>query len=348
MVDARSVPENDREGDDALRQSVDVTLLLEKMPIPVIVSTGKDERVLFINEKFTELFGYTLREMPDVAHWWPLAYPDPEYRENVRRRWTEELAAADRENREIDAFTARITCRDQSVRYVSIRAYTVDRMHVIVFLDLTESVRDREGLERAIRRQRTLMEEMNHRVKNNLALVSSLLRLKMDSLDQSVDLSDIENQVDAIRLVHEKLQHQTGIDEIELKEYLDDVVGSVIGSISHVSISLVNRVSTATLSTRRAVPIGLVVSEIATNAVKHGYPHHSSGTIELSSVPEPRDRWTAICVTDDGAPIPESVELENPTSLGMQLIQALIAQIGGEIAIRRSPHPEYVIRFPSA
>ncbi|MCF7928981.1 MAG: PAS domain S-box protein [Spirochaetales bacterium] len=111
--------------------------IVQKLPVPVLLSTGKSEKVLSVNEKFMELFGYTKEDIPDVSHWWELAYPDPEYRRQVSSRWEELLRRAAETGKEIEPVEAYIHCKDGRVRYVSVRAFSLDELHMVVFMDLS-------------------------------------------------------------------------------------------------------------------------------------------------------------------------------------------------------------------
>lgn len=121
--------------------------LIEASPVAIIVSSGKDERVELVNQKFIELFGYTAAEISDVAHWWPLAYPDKTYREKIKREWSERVEGAIREKSEIEAMEAIVTCKDGSRRYIEFRLSSIGKKHLVTFIDLTE----RKQMEDALR-----------------------------------------------------------------------------------------------------------------------------------------------------------------------------------------------------
>jgi PAS domain S-box-containing protein/putative nucleotidyltransferase with HDIG domain len=115
-----------------------VKQLIDSSPVAMIVSSGVDERVESINAEFTELFGYTLEDIPDVAHWWPLAYPDEIYREEIKTQWKARVAAAIRDKGKIDPMEATVRCRDGSSCYVEFRFSSMGQRHLVTFVDLTE------------------------------------------------------------------------------------------------------------------------------------------------------------------------------------------------------------------
>lgn len=115
----------------------------------MIVSSGEDEHVEMINAKFIEIFGYTLEDMPDVAHWWPLAYPDEKYREEVKVRWQERVKMAIKTKCQIEPLEATARCKDGSYRYVEFRLSSIRDWHLVTFVDLTEHKRVEEKVRKS-------------------------------------------------------------------------------------------------------------------------------------------------------------------------------------------------------
>lgn len=116
-------------------------------PVAMIVSRGPNECVELVNDKFTKLFGYTAVDVPDVNHWWPLAYPDAKYREEVRSAWQERIAKARKNCEEIDSMEATVRCKDGSTRRIEFHLSTLGDAFLISFVDTT----DRQVAEEALR-----------------------------------------------------------------------------------------------------------------------------------------------------------------------------------------------------
>ncbi len=329
----------------ALRESESrLQTILDKLPVPIVISKGEAEKVVSINDKFVETFGYSIEDMPDVEAWWKLAYPDAEYRAQIREEWKEQLRIADEENSEIEPVSAYITCKDGTVRYVSVRAYSFEEYHLVVLVDLTEINELHKHLEKSLEEKQFLMKELNHRLKNNLAMVSSLIHLKSSTLMDVVDLSDLARQVDAVRLIHEKLYQSEETTHIDFGSYVRDLLSTVF-SFSRYPVKTVNTVPSIMIPARTAIPLGLIINEIATNAVKHGFT--ASGewifTAALEDGDE-RDDYKLI-LSNNGNPFPETIRLENPDTLGLMLIQALVDQIKGSLELQKTPHPVFTVRF---
>jgi PAS domain S-box-containing protein len=217
------------------------------------------------------------------------------------------------------------------------------------FLSIARDVTDRKNtetaLQSAVEERDTLMQELNHRVKNNLAIVKSLIGLKDAELGPEIDLTDISNQVEAIRTVHEKLNTGNGASHIEMGGYLRDLLETIFASVSRDRLTITNEVEELRLPSKIAVSIGLIVNELATNALKHGLTGTAREEFAVSLSTSDDDQWYTLTVSNTGAPFPDSIDLDNPTTLGLRLVGALVTQIDGHMELRRHPHPEFTIRW---
>jgi PAS domain S-box-containing protein len=135
-----------------------VTRLIDESPLGMVVSAGADETVQLINRKFTELFGYTMADMPDVAHWWPLAYPDAAYRERIRAQWAEKIARATTSRGTVEPMEATVTCRDGSTRDIEFHLSTLGDRHLVTFIDLTARKQAEHRVHESEERLRLTME----------------------------------------------------------------------------------------------------------------------------------------------------------------------------------------------
>ncbi len=210
-------------------------------------------------------------------------------------------------------------------------------------IDITERKLAERGLERSVATERTLMAELNHRVKNNLAMVGSLLRLKDAELGDSADLADIHARVEAITSLHEELQHAGGVGEVALDSYLGRVISNVVAN-SSIPVTVTLDLCDRRIPTKIAVPLGLIINELATNAVKYGF--NLIVPPELTVRESIRDGACTITVTNSGNPFPADVDLDNPTTMGLRLVSMLVNQISGTVALERTPKTEISITFP--
>ncbi len=134
-----------------------VKQLIDFSPLAMIVALGNEQKVELVNDKFIELFGYTIEDMPDVDHWWPLAYPDPEYREAVISEWEEKARKAIQDKDRIEPMEVRVTCKDGSIRYVEVQFSSIGNQHLVIFVDLTERKRAEDALQEREKHSQSLL-----------------------------------------------------------------------------------------------------------------------------------------------------------------------------------------------
>jgi len=189
-----------------------------------------------------------------------------------------------------------------------------------------------------------LMKELNHRVKNNLAMVSSLVSLK--EIETKSNLTDLKNRIEVIKSVHEKLYQQKNIEQIEVKEYFQELLESLFYSTSELAVEVVNNIEEASISTKTAIPLGLVVNEIATNAIKYGFTTSKKARFTIEMTKDSIKNQYILTLSNTGNPFPEEMGLENPETMGLQLISSLVQQINGTIELRKKPNTVFTLRFP--
>jgi two-component sensor histidine kinase len=191
-----------------------------------------------------------------------------------------------------------------------------------------------------------LLAELNHRVKNNLSIVSSLVTLKDAELADQADLSDLNNQVKAVMKVHETLQESENVSRLPLRPFVDDLLSSVFAHHKDQGIRIRNDVDDVEMDSKRAVVLGLIVTELATNARKYAFDRTENAELRVELKHDAPHRSYVLTVSNNGAPIPEGVCLDNADSLGLQLVSHLVTQLSGSIRMQRAPTPRFVIRFP--
>ena len=321
--------------------------VLEKLPIPIVVSEGSEEYVVSVNAKFTEVFGYTLEDIPYVEAWWPKAYPDEAYRTRVQTEWDARKRAGSDGKSEFAPMNAYVTCKNGTERYVSVRAYSLGDVLIVAFLDLTEMQAAQTRLEELVEVKERLISEINHRVKNNLNMVSSMVSLKDAELGDTADLTDIRNQIQAISFIHEKLHARSDAIEVDFGAYIGSLLPEAF-SFSPRAVTLNIDIEEIRLPAGTAAVLGVIINELATNAMKHGFGGTEEPIFSLSLGADEGAGEFLLVVSNSGPPIPADVDLTNPSGLGLRLISALVEQLRGELSLERAPSPTFRIRFPAA
>jgi two-component sensor histidine kinase len=198
----------------------------------------------------------------------------------------------------------------------------------------------------------SLLQEIHHRVKNNLQVISSLLNLQAGYVaDTKVReiFRESQNRVRSMALVHEKLYRSSDLAHIDLAEYVKNLSVFLFRSYSASAarVALDIQVEDVNLGIDRAVPCGLILNELISNALKHAFPNNQTGHIQVRLHKE-NNHTICLTVADDGIGFPPDFTLANTDSLGMQLVHTLVEQLDGTVQINNAGGAEFIICFPAA
>ncbi|MFW6313272.1 MAG: sensor histidine kinase, partial [Spirochaetota bacterium] len=213
-------------------------------------------------------------------------------------------------------------------------------------IDITERRKMQQELEAAVEAKHQLMRELNHRVKNNLYLVSNLIHMKDASLGSTADLSDIRGHMSTIMNLHEKLYEQDAVRQVELEPFLRSLLTDVFSFCVHGKVDLAVESEVGSLSADTAATLGLILNEIATNAMKHGYQEGVPPSFAVSIDEASTTSEYVMTVSQNGRALPEDVMLPESGSSGLGLVQMLVSQLKGHMELEREPTPTFRIRFP--
>ena len=197
----------------------------------------------------------------------------------------------------------------------------------------------------------TLLTEINHRVKNNLQIISSLLNLQANSLsdEKAIEaLRDSHKRVKAISLIHQKLYGFDELTAIPLEEYITALYAdlSLVYNTAHIKLVCRTRPEDLKLDMESAVPVGLILNEIITNALKYAFAGKESGTI-LIEFTESADHSYTLTVYDDGVGLPTGFDPDKSASLGFRIIRELTRQLRGKFQYHTNDGTLFTIGFPN-
>ncbi|MCF7929783.1 MAG: PAS domain S-box protein [Spirochaetales bacterium] len=218
---------------------------------------------------------------------------------------------------------------------------------VIEFVrDITERKQSEQQLKKAYEEKNFLMAELNHRVRNNLNMITSLISMKEENSEAPADLAEIKAQIEAVRIVHQKLENSENPSRINLKDYIQSILSGIFTS-SPEPVAIENKISTGLVPTKTAIALGLITNEIATNALKYGFRAGEQAVfqVELERSEESGSQSCRYTLSNTGNSFPASIDPETTETLGLRLINALVEQLEGELELRREPFPVFTIRF---
>ncbi|MDR3557415.1 MAG: histidine kinase dimerization/phosphoacceptor domain -containing protein [Syntrophobacteraceae bacterium] len=221
-----------------------------------------------------------------------------------------------------------------------------------ILRDVTERKRAEDALRDSLEEKVALLKEVHHRVKNNLQIVASLLDLQASRTEneQVIDvLQDTRNRVKSMALLHETLYRSGNLARINFASYLKDLGGQLLHSFAHASgrITLEYDVAKIALPLEQAVPCGLIVGELISNALKHGFPVGRTGGIVVGFKPVGRTTLV-LSVRDEGIGFPPGFDPLSTSTLGLKLVYGLADQLNGYLEIEpSSPGASFRIEFPA-
>ena len=224
------------------------------------------------------------------------------------------------------------------------------QLYAAVQHELAERTRAEAQILASLKEKEVLLKEVHHRVKNNLQVISSLLNLQTRYARdaQTIEhLQDSQNRIRTMALIHEKLYQSENMAEVDFADYLRSLTTYLLRSYGaeERGVKLTLRAVELRLGIDVAVPCGLITSELLSNALKHAFPPGVAGEIGIEvSVADAQRLQLAVC--DNGVGFPEGRSITSPGSLGLQLVNTLVQQIGGRIDLERNHGTRFVITFP--
>jgi two-component sensor histidine kinase len=212
-------------------------------------------------------------------------------------------------------------------------------MVLSAIVDISDRKHREESVHAALREKNILLGEVHHRVKNNLQIISSLLNLQSAQVDNPAAvqlLVESQNRIRSMALIHQTLYQSKDFAQVDFRSFIDTLVPILVSSYSvdPARITLLVDAADVSIPINAAIPCGLIVNELVSNALKHAFPGNRRGSIEID-LARGEDGTVLLSVSDDGIGIPEQVDIANATTLGLQLVSLLAEQLGAEIAIQR-------------
>ena len=234
-------------------------------------------------------------------------------------------------------------------------SYGVVSQYVALKEDITVQRRHEDALQASLQEKTALLNEVHHRVKNNLQVVTSLLRLEGSRAGDGVTravLNEMQGRIHSMALVHETLYRSGSFASVDLQSYVRQVASAAFRAQAHTSgaVRLVLDLAPVQVSLDQATPCGLLVNELISNCIKHGFAHGERGEVkvELQPVAGNDGGPTLWClrVRDTGAGLPPDFEERRTNSLGLQLVGDLAGQLGGKLTVEAGPGASFAITFP--
>ncbi len=214
--------------------------------------------------------------------------------------------------------------------------------------DITPHKAEQERLQLLLAEKDALLKEVHHRVKNNLQVVTSMLRLeagRSNVADTKSVLGEMQARIRAMAVLHETLYNSGTFASVDLGAYLRQLSMQAFKtqSTSPHALQLALKLGSVRVSMDQAIPCGLLVNELISNCLKHGFPNGITGSVSIELQPLGTPQLWCLRVSDTGVGLPENFEEKCNKSLGLQLVTNLARQLGGDLVIQ--PNPEKGVAF---
>ena len=326
--------------------------IIDVSPVPMALNDDKFN-ITYVNPAFSATFGYTLEHIPTLHQWWPQAYPDVNYRQQIQQHWDNEMARVNATGEGFRPMQTQVRCLDGTDRQVLASAdklaHTSNGEHLVVLYDITSQMKSVQALNKLVKDKNALLKEVNHRVKNNLQVISSLLRLeahRVGATEVANALNDMRWRIRSMAMLHESLYRSESYASIDLGAFIGQLANELVRALadSDSRINLVLDTQPVNVSMEQATPCGLIFYELFSNAFKHGFP---AGRIGLIRVGLHRIDGGRVCLTvsDNGVGLPADFDLRKTESLGLQLVSDLSQQLAAKLTIGPGPDAAFTIEF---
>lgn len=337
-------------GAEALRRSEERFRCVVEAAPDGLAMVDRDGRLALVNSGMERLFGYSRDEM--IGQHIEMLMPERYRGKHVGLRSHYMQAPTTRDMAGRRELYARRRDGSEFPVEIGLNALTtVGGEHVLATIaDVTKRKADQAMLERAVTEKTALLNEVHHRVKNNLQVICSLLNLQARGAvpEARAALDDSQNRVKAMALIHQLLYERSDFSSVQLGTYLGrlaSLLREVLGEArARIALKVDLGKADILMDLQRSVPCGLLVNELVTNAIKHAFPEDRQGTITIRAE-QVSESSARIVVEDDGIGVPPDIEIGRVRSLGFQLMPLLVDQLGGKLRLLRDHGTRFELYF---
>ncbi len=208
------------------------------------------------------------------------------------------------------------------------------------------------NLNRSLEEKETLIRELYHRTNNTLQVIKGILKLQAEKFPENTEVNELvevtANRIQAISLVHQMLYNSKDLSHIPIKEYIHELIGSYIKNtetaVDRISLSL--EIDDYFFLLDSAIPLGLIITELISNSLKHAFPENKSGTISITLTLEDSD-YATLRYSDNGIGFPDGFDIAQQTTLGLNLIGSIGEdQMLGTVCFNCANGMSFTLRFP--
>jgi PAS domain S-box-containing protein len=299
-----------------------------------IITVNAEQKIILFNAAAEKVFGCSGADVLGK----PIGIFVPDRYRNIHSQHVENFGKTGVTNRKIGSLGTLSAVRMNGEEFpieASISQVDIgnEKLYTIILRDVTESKMASEQITQSLKEKEVLLKEIHHRVKNNLQIISSLLSLQGNYMNDPhvIELFDeSRHRVKAMALIHEKLYTSNLLSKVNLKDYVSDLLQYLITSYDYSTGNIELRLDVADISISLdfLVPFGLILNELVSNSLKYAFPQKQKGTISVTFKESEPDKYL-LTFEDNGIGMKEIPDISKVNTLGMQLIFNLTDQLKG-------------------
>jgi len=308
--------------------------------------TSKQGHWLDMNDAAVKLFGYkNTQELSKVKI--PDLYEKPEDRKRhidiiEKKGFTKDYAVnlKKKNDQVINTLITSVVIKNNSGEVIGFQG---------TIKDITERKKAEEKIKKSLQEKEVMLREIHHRVKNNLQIVTSLLRIQARFIQDrkaKQAFKESQSRIYSMSLVHEKLYKSQDYANIDLGLYIQNFVTHLFHTyeVDTSRIEMSTDTENVHVDINKAIPCGLILNELVSNALKHAFPCGQKGKLSIK-LRKSNNRKISLSVKDNGKGLPKGINIRHPKSLGLQLIKDLTMQLHGDLKVRRENGTQFTIYF---
>lgn len=332
-----------KQSEEALKESKEkYRSLVENMNEIIYVLNDKAE-IEYISPNFAELSGYSYSEIIGKCF---VDFVHPEDKQGRIERFKTALSGAN----EVTEY--RFVTKDGRTFWMRTSARPVIRQGRVagvqgILNDITDRKQAEEEIKKQLSEKETILKEVHHRVKNNLASVEGFLQLQLEAIDNPEALSTLHDaiaRVQSMRVLYDKLLVSEAYQEVSVKDYIESLVDSIIASFNYnIEITVNKQITDFNFATKDLFSLGMIINELITNTMKYSFVGRDSGLITVSL--DKVENHVTLTVQDNGNGLPDGFDVNESQGFGLMLVSMLTQQMGGSFTMEDHNGTRNIVKF---
>ncbi|MGZ7120013.1 MAG: histidine kinase dimerization/phosphoacceptor domain -containing protein, partial [Methanobacterium sp.] len=311
-----------------------------------MIIIGENMEIKLVNSTFEQITGFQKDETENKKNLLDLVLKDSLDKINEHHNFTEF-----KDKNKINNYEIQLKNKNGEVRdfFATLGFIPGTENALISLIDITEHKKAEDKVKASLREKEVLLREIHHRVKNNLQIISTLLELQSDEIDDEKiveNYRESQNRIQSIALIHERMYQSEDLSNIDLSSYITTLISDLFDSYGAISDHIKTEITVPKMvfSIETSIPLGLVINEIISNSLKYAFKGVDNPKISVLLKSLGGNKYK-LDIRDNGIGFPENIDYKNTSSLGLQLVNALVDQIEGEIKLVEGKGTHFEITF---